>query len=161
MMGAYTDLIVGMIDQLEDGYYAVQPDSNTPLTFMRVSRPTYGKLKGYVKIQTQHSDTLIDRWLYNPAQTDPLFRVRELDRTIEPKILLLLANKRAAGRRYAHEIGKCHRCNKKLTDHRSRHYGFGPECELELAGEKDEIDDENGGTYEELLARGEIDHADH
>jgi hypothetical protein len=150
-----TELIIGMLDNLEDGYYAVQPNAAHPhLDFIRVSRPTdrRSKYKGAVKVQTIHAETLYDRWAYWPDSD----RLMCLDNGIEGKLLLLLANKRAAARRYAHEIERCHRCNTQLTDERSRHYGFGPECEKHLEAEKDEIDDENGGTFEELLARGEL-----
>lgn len=148
-MSKFQALILGMIDEVPSGYYAVQSDETEPLTFMRVARPTHGRYKGYTKVQTQHSEMLMDRWLYNPEAEDR-FKVRAFDSTIEQKILLLIANTRKAARKYAEEIGRCHRCNFQLTDERSRWYGFGPECEKYLEAEKDEIDDENGGTYEQL-----------
>jgi hypothetical protein len=152
-----TALIIGMLPQLDTGYYAVQRDPEHPhIDFVRVSRPTYGKWSGAVKVQTQHSEELIERWAYFPPKDGQPDRVVILSREIEDIILRLLANKRAAMRLYADKIEKCCRCNKKLTDERSRYYGFGPECEESLEGMKDEIDDEMGGSYEELLARGEL-----
>lgn len=148
-------LIVGMIDNLDTGYYAVQPRPDHPhIDFIRVSRPTdkRSRFRGAVKVQTIHAETLYDRWAYWPETG----RVLCMDNGIEQKLLLLLANKREAARRYAEEIGNCHRCNTQLTDERSLHYGFGPECEKHLESEKDEIDDERGGTFEELLVRGEL-----
>jgi len=153
-----------MLELVPSGCYAVQPDSATPLTFLRISRPTFGKWKGWVKVQTQHSENWVDRWAWNPSNTDPRTRVRSYShgaqfagrQTIEDLILLVIVDHRKAGRQYAAEIGNCHFCNKDLTDERSRWYGFGPECEKSAEGEKDEIDDENGGTYEQLKARGVI-----
>jgi hypothetical protein len=154
-----------MLAAIPSGYYAVRPDTETPYVFMRLARPVHGKRKGWVKVQTQHGETLYDRWLWNPGNLDPSTNVIRLtwnkstlpgNQSIEDLILLMIVDHRAAAREYAREIGNCHRCNKDLTDERSRWYGFGPECEKSLEGEKDEIDDENGGTYEELKMRGLI-----
>lgn len=139
-----------LLEMIPSGYYAVRPDDETPYRFLRLARPTYGKKKGWVKVQTQHSDDLVDRWFWNPANPDPRTCVYKFDRTIEDSMLLMIADHRKAGRAYAAEISACHFCNKALTDERSRWYGFGPECEKSAEGEKDEIDDENGGTYEYL-----------
>jgi len=156
-----------MLELIPDGYYAVRPDIETPLTFVRISRPGRGKWKGWLKVQTQHSEALCDRWFWNMSNTDPRTNVRSYGslpfgpklaggQSIEDVILLIIVDHRKAGRQYAAEIGKCHFCNKALTDERSRWYGFGPECEKSAEGEKDEIDDENGGSYEYLKSRGVI-----
>ena len=147
-----------MLEMIPSGLYAVRPDPGTPYTFLRLSRPTYGRRKGMVIVQTQHSEQLTDRWFWNPANQDPVTAVRSYTnwtfngQTIEELMLLMIANSRAAGRAYAAEMRKCHYCGKKLTDERSRWYGFGPECEKRAEAEKDEIDDENEGTYEYLVA---------
>lgn len=154
-----------MLEMIPSGYYAVRPDTETELAFVRISRPGHGKWKGYLKVQTQHGDQLIDRWAWNMANPDPLTSVRSWsvwrnqfpgNQSIEDLLLLVIVDHRKAGRTYAEEIGRCHRCNKDLTDERSRWYGFGPECEKLLEGEKDEIDDENDGSYELLKAQGRI-----
>ena len=164
-MTAPTKVPLMMLDVIPSGYYAVRPDTETPYVFMRLSRPTFGKRKGLVIVQTQHSEQLIDRWIWNPANPDPATNVRTWQnwrntfpggQSIEDLILLMIVDARKAGREYASEIGRCHFCGKKLTDERSRWYGFGPECEKGAEGEKDEIDDENEGTYEQLKARGVI-----
>lgn len=142
-----------MLEVIPSGYYAVRPDSETPYEFMRLARPNYGKRKGMTLVQTQHSEQLVTRWVWNP-QTDPRFQVNIYSSTIEDKILLMIANARSAGRAYAKEIGRCQFCGKKLTDERSRWYGFGPECEKRAESLKDEIDDENEGSYEYLKAKG-------
>jgi len=147
-------LIISMLDGLDTGYYAVQPNPERPhIDFMRVSRPTdkRSRFKDSIKVQTQHADMLLDKWAYWPGR-DLLYTTPG----IEDLILILLANKRKAGRLYAEQLGNCHRCNTHLTDERSRHYGFGPECEKYLEAEKDEIDDENNGSYEDLLMAGKL-----
>lgn len=154
-----------MLELVPTGYYAIRPDTETPFAFVRLVNPVkVGKLKGWVKVQTQHGEQFEDRWLWNPANPDPRTNVRTIfnwkynwhGQSVEDLILLLIVDHRKAARAYAAEIGNCHRCNKDLTDERSRFYGFGPECEKVLEGEKDEIDDENNGTYEQLKERGEI-----
>jgi hypothetical protein len=153
-----TGILIAMIDQLETGYYAVQADPMHPhIDFVRVSRMdkearVNSRWRGAVKVQTIHAEDLIERWAYWPDR-DLIYIGNN---KIEDILLRLLANKRAAMRLYAEEIGRCCRCNTQLTDERSRHYSFGPECEKHLEGLKDEIDDERGGTYEDLLARGEL-----
>jgi hypothetical protein len=152
-----------MLDAIPSGYYAVRPDAVTPYTFVRISRPTLGRWKGHVKVQTIHAEDLVDRWVWNPGNPDPRTNVRTLsftrfkgEQSIEDLILLVIVGHREAGIAYAREIRRCCRCNTRLTDERSRWYGFGPECEQSLEGMKDEIDDENGGTYEYLKSIGEV-----
>lgn len=154
-----------MLELIPSGYYAVRPDTDTPFAFVRLVNPVnVGKMKGWVKVQTQHGENFEDRWYWNPSNPDPRTHVRTIHswkfvwhgQSVEDLMLLMIVDHRRAARDYAREIGNCHRCNKDLTDERSRHYGFGPECEKVLEGEKDEIDDENGGTFEELKARGKI-----
>ena len=159
-----TKVPLPMLDMIPSGYYAVRPDTETPYMFVRIARPTFGRRKGQLVVQTQHSDQLIDRWVWYMDNPDPRTNVRNWStqarfhggQTIEDLILLIIVNHRGCGRAYAQEIGRCHFCGKRLTDERSRWYGFGPECEKSAEGEKDEIDDENDGTYEQLKARGVI-----
>lgn len=166
-----TNVPVSLLDMIPSGYYAVSPDSETPLTFLRLSRPKTGRYKGTTKVQTLHSEQLFDQWAWDPEawnghddKTGNTIWGRasllgSMGSGIEDKILLMIVGHREAGRLFAMQIGRCHRCGKQLTDERSRYYGFGPECEKDLEAEKDEIDDEAGGTYERLKALGQIDSA--
>lgn len=123
-----------MLEQVPEGYYAVQPDTVTPLFFLRVSRPTRkdSKLLGCTVIQRVSGPDL-DRGaiVHPPSDWAPEQgpRVTLYDHRVEDAVLLLVCDHMGAARRYATEIGKCARCNLRLTDVRSRHYGIGPECE--------------------------------
>lgn len=131
-------MLVQLLDQVPDGRYAVQPDETVPLTFIRISRPKKGQYGGTIKVQTQHSDDLILRWVYWPSG-----RVSEYERSIEEKLLLVCVDSRRAATTYGRELGQCCCCGKTLTDERSRYYGIGPECEkkwpwiIQLVNERD------------------------
>lgn len=119
-----TKVPLALLEFVEDGYYAVQPDSETAYVFLRVSRPTRGRMAGSLKVQTQHSDVLATEFVQWPSGEVSVYK-----RSIEDQILLLLSDHHTAARNYGRHIGRCCRCNKTLTDERSRHYGIGPECE--------------------------------
>lgn len=113
-----------MVEAMKNGRYAVQPDSLTPLTFVRVSRPKTGKKKGSLVLQTQHSD-----WYKDCVVIWPSGSVTVLDKRIDSSLLLVVADPTTAAMRYGTKLGVCCSCARELTDERSRYYGIGPECE--------------------------------
>lgn len=119
-------LIVGLMPQVPDGYYAVQRDTSAQMVFMRLSQvkvDSRSRLAGCRKVQTIHGPNLELAWALFPDG-----RARSYTRLpIEESLLLLLANYQAAAKRYAKEIGKCARCNTRLTSDWRKH-GIGPEC---------------------------------
>lgn len=119
-----TKVPIAMLQSVPDGRYAVRQDSNHPYTFFRISRPKTGKYSGSLKIQTQHGedyDLMMSVW--------PSGSVTVYDKRWEDDLLLVCVDPNGAGIAYGHEIGRCMRCGKELTDERSRYYGIGPECE--------------------------------
>lgn len=122
-----TDMILGLISMVPDGYFAVQREEGEVTRFMRVKRVTSGKMKGCLKVQTQHGPRLENAWAVWPDG-----HVSILKYDIEDSILLLIADYQGAMKRYAEELQHCMRCNFDLTDPRSRHYGVGPECETKM-----------------------------
>lgn len=131
-----------LLESIPDGYYAVQPDTETPLSFLRLSRPkskaTTDRWKGTTKIQTIHGPQLDIAWACWPSG-----EVRSYKIGIEDKIMLLISNFQAAALRYAREIGHCARCNLRLTDEHSRRRGVGPECIKHWPWAEVEEDDES------------------
>jgi hypothetical protein len=143
------DLLNGLLDGVRDGYFAVQIDENDPLTFMRISRPTRGQYDGALKIQTQHSDELklaAVRW---PSGTWSTYR----GKWIIDRLMVLVVDPTRASMKYAQELNHCAKCNKDLTDERSRHYGIGPDCEKLWPHHIERVDEMHGGSYEQLRAR--------
>ena len=118
---------LSLLESIPEGYYAVQPDTETPLTFLRLSRPkskaTNPRWQGSTKIQTIHGPNLDIAWACWPNG-----QVRSYKPGIEDKIMLLISNFQGAALRYAREVGHCARCNLRLTDEQSRRRGVGPEC---------------------------------
>jgi hypothetical protein len=118
---------LSLLESIPEGYYAVQPDTETPLTFLRLSRPKSKNIsprwQGATKIQTIHGPNLDIAWACWPSG-----EVRSYKSGIEDKIMLLISNFQAAALRYAREVGHCARCNLRLTDELSRKRGVGPEC---------------------------------
>lgn len=129
-------MLDGLIDRVPDGYYAVARDNGIDIDFLRISRPVTKpgsrrrQYDGALKVQTKHSDDLVVaavQWpkvsntdtynwsIYKPAVIDMLMR--------------LVVNWQGAAQLYAQKLNQCMRCNKDLTDARSRWYGIGPECE--------------------------------
>lgn len=128
-----------MVRNLTSGRYAVAPDDNTPLTFVRVTRPTYGKKKDCLVIQTQHSERYKDCIIVRPSG-----RVDVYDNRVDSSLLLIVVDPVTATIRYGKELEKCCDCGRKLTDARSRWYGVGPECEKDWEELINYIDEEKG-----------------
>lgn len=145
------DMAKAMFDMVPDGYYAVTNGDN-PLKFFRVNtirtQRGRGLPAGTRKIDTQHSEEWIPRVTVYPDgrwHMRPGFSAED--------VLILVADYEDAAYRYGREIGQCARCNKTLTDERSRHYAIGPECEKHWPWMIEKIDLKNDGlTYEQLLA---------
>lgn len=96
------------------GHYAIASKGDNDLMFVRVDRPTEGKWAGrtFVKmIVGGHPDASIR----GAQATDVLARIVE-------------AGPAEAATLYGTEIGRCHVCNRTLTDEVSRSLGIGPEC---------------------------------
>lgn len=97
------------------GFYAIptQEGAVNDLAFYRVDVPERGKWAGYTFVKMI------------VGGQDPI-RVPKAQAT---GILARIAADPDAGPRYGWEIGKCCRCNRLLTNDRSRTLGIGPECE--------------------------------
>ena len=135
-------ILEAMFDMIPDGYFAVELGDGTPLQFYRVATRKTGVYKGKRTIQTQHAESYIMRAVVPATGGRWLLRAGvSIDH-----INLVIADHKSAARRYATEIGKCARCNTKLTDERSRHYGIGPECEKSWPWMIEMVDLQNGGV---------------
>src|SRR5690606_20588870 len=82
-------MIQGMLDGIPSGYYAVRPDTTVNYTFIRISRPKSGKLRGSIKVQTQHSDDLYLKAVRYPSGRLHVFQ----ESIIEPLMLLLVGHR--------------------------------------------------------------------
>lgn len=119
-----------MLDQVEPGYYAVEPGDGSDITFWRLSRPTRddSRYKNCTVIQRVSGGELERGAIIHPAtQWNPSPRVEVFDSRTETAMLLLICDPRGSAYRYAKEIGKCGRCNTRLTSE-WRKVGIGPEC---------------------------------
>lgn len=150
------DMIKGMLDFIPDGYYATAPEgTGGHIDFVRISRVTKSTRKypaGTLKIQTQHSDKWADALVLWPSGNWSQFKRAAIE-----MVMLVIADHKTCARRYGIEVQACQRCNKTLTDDRSRHYLIGPECEQKHGGDVviEEVDDINDGlSFEQLVARG-------
>ena len=132
-----------MILNIKEGRYAVRPDSNVPLTFIRISRPKTGKKRGCLVVQTQHSDWYADKLVFNP-ETGRLFIAPHKAKEIDMPLMLVAVDPVTGMRKYAEELGVCGRCGRQLTDERSRYYGIGPECEKHVPELISVVDEEKG-----------------
>ncbi len=109
----------------KDGRYAVKMGPEDPFRFIRLSRPKNGKAKGFLKIQTQHSDTLMAAAL---IRLDGGRRyVQQPD--LLPYLRMLVCDTTTAAMDYGRAMRRCSRCGIVLTDDRSRWFSIGPECE--------------------------------
>lgn len=138
-------MLKALIGVVPPGYYAVHPidsENEEDYTFFRLSIPKSGVYKGCTKVQTQHSDDLIDRVYIWPSGRWTVKSNAVLD-----DLLLLVTDHHTAARKYAEKIGRCMRCNKALTDDRSRHYGIGPDCEQVWTWVIPTVDEELGYHY--------------
>lgn len=128
-----TKVPLELLDKVPDGYYATQLEEGAPVVFLRVSRPTRGKLAGALKVQQQQGTgigiRLVDGMVVWPPLSSGRRRVDIYRVSLEEAILLLIIDYHGAARLYAKERRQCARCNADLTDARSRKYGIGPECE--------------------------------
>lgn len=136
---------------LEDGYYALRVGDTGKINFFRISRPTKGQYQGAFKVQTQHSDQLKVALVHYRFQSQPYDRnsVLVYRYGIEQELLDIVATRTECQMLYALETHHCFRCGKRLTDERSRWYGFGPECENDLQYMKMVVEEEKGSTYED------------
>lgn len=142
-----------LIEAIREGRFAVSLDGTDKLHFVRLSviKPTKsGKFRahvGHIKVQTQHSDDLIDRCRIAPdGQVTKLSHTMSLE-TVTQLLLTIITDQKAAAIRYGRALQQCCRCGKTLTDDRSRWYGIGPECENHWPEVIDEVDAEHG-VYE-------------
>lgn len=119
-----TKIPLEMLKGIQPGYYAMQSPGK-PYRFYRVSVPKTGKYKGMMKVQSQHSEKYNIVLTVN-LNTDSLYWY---NMTCEEDIMILAVNQKACAVEYGQYIGRCCRCNKELTDERSRYFGIGPECE--------------------------------
>lgn len=149
-------LIEGMIDMIPEGYYATAADGEgAHVDFVRITRVTKPTRKypvGTLKIQTQHSDLWQVALVHWPSGYWSIYKP-----SVIPMVLLVIADYKTCARRYAIELQSCMRCNKQLTDDRSRHYLVGPECENKhhFTWPIAYADEQNGGlSFEQLVARG-------
>lgn len=112
-----------LLSVVPDGYFAVQLDTDTKMQFVRISTVTRkdAVLKGHRRIQTIHGPSLDIA-----ASVSPEGKVREY-KDVTDAVLLIIADYQGAALRYAKEIGKCCRCNTRLTSD-WRKVGVGPEC---------------------------------
>lgn len=135
-----TKIPMDMLKGIQPGYYAMRKDENTPYRFYRVSLPKTGRFKGMMKIQSQHSEA------YNMVMSLhlPTDSLRWYNMSCEDDILMLAVNQRACAVEYGQHIGRCCRCNKELTDERSRWFGIGPECEQHWPHVLDMVADTKG-----------------
>ena len=137
-------------DLLPSGYYALRRGDTAVIDFIRVSRPTKGRFKDSFKVQTQHSDMLrpaLEHFQYLARPYNRL-RVAVFHSGIEDKLWQVIQERQDCQLLYAREKKRCFSCGKKLTDARSRWYGFGKECEKHLQVIKQLIEDERGTDFE-------------
>lgn len=148
------EVVKNMLDMIPDGYYATAPDgAGGHIDFVRIKRPTSGRLKGCLKVQTQHSERWQEALVYYPNSGKwSVFNQKVVD-----MLLLVIADHHGCSKRYAIEVQACMCCNKTLTDDRSRHYLIGPVCDKKAAWQWvfEEVDAKNGGlSFEQMVARG-------
>lgn len=117
-----------MVENMRDGRYAVSPtgsDEYDHHVFIRVSRPTHGKKKGCLVVQTQHSDAYSPLLIIYPSGRAYFSQTSQ---SVDMALMLVAADPYTAAMKYSQIKKVCCRCGKQLTDERSRWYGIGPEC---------------------------------
>lgn len=121
-------MITGMVQMIPEGYYATAPNGeNGHCDFVRIHTSKSRKSRYYnsLVIQTQHSDKWEVRMvLWSGTGKWSVYSPRVIDYLME-----IVSDYKSCGIRYAVMLKHCMRCNKELTDDRSRHYLVGPECE--------------------------------
>ena len=140
-------MIQAMFDMVPDGYYAVDKGDETPFKCIRVATRKVGKLKGIRTIETQHGEYFkIQCAFTHEGEWRTLPHVSFIE-----WLMLLVTDHQGAAIRYGREIGRCCRCNKDLTDARSRHYSIGPECEKHFPWVIEAVNlMHDGKSYEEM-----------
>lgn len=136
------EMIKGILPGIPDGYYAVaKGDDSDHIDFIRLSRPKHGKYRGTLKIQSIHGafgdGRLEIRGALWPSGSLSIYDKRYLD-----PLMTLIADHQGAALLYGRKIGRCARCNSRLTDETSRHYGVGPECIKHVQWIVDKVDAE-------------------
>ena len=147
-------MIVGLIDQIPHGYFAVQKESGAAIDFIRISRPKPGaktRFAGSTKFQTQHGPRLEVAGVLWPSGQFSIY-----DHRLPELLLQVVADYRSCAMLYAEKIGQCMRCNAELTDDRSRFYGIGPECENYWTWAIEAVAERKGMTFEQAKRRGLI-----
>lgn len=141
---------VEMLFAIREGRWAVSPEGTTDLTFLRthVIKPYKNgrsrAYQGWMKVQTQHSDDLIDRALISPQGEVKMVSHTMNSQRLTELLLTIITDQKAAAIRYGQAKEQCCHCGKTLTDERSRHYGIGPECEKGWPEVIDEVDANEG-----------------
>ena len=103
------------------GHYAVDSlTGNNDLDFFRVDRPTEGRWAGR---------TFVKRVIGGKA--DSPVRGATARAALEA---IEKAGPAEATKLYGQEIGRCGRCNRRLTDELSRQRGIGPDCYDQMTG---------------------------
>jgi uncharacterized protein DUF6011 len=139
----FIEFLPKIIDKIRPGYYAVRRDGgmSADIDFFRVSTPDAGNYRGTYKVQTQHSDHLLNALIVWPEghwkvkrdedgnrRRDLEGRTEVLRPYIRRVMLDALPNLFDAALLYAVAKNRCWRCNAALTDADSRFYSIGPEC---------------------------------
>ena len=113
-----------MVEAMREGRYAVEVEGDWE--FFRVSRPTQGKKKGCLVIQTQHSDYYKPYIIIYPSGSVWFAQTKK---RLDMGLMMVAADPYTSAINYGRELGCCSRCARELTDERSRYYSIGPECE--------------------------------
>lgn len=124
---AVDDLLTRMLLDTRDGRYAVKLDQSDPFRFIRISRPKNGKSAGYLKIQSQHAESLAPVASLR-LDLDPRKRYLQ-NASYIPYLRMLVCDSTTAAMDYGRTLQRCSRCGIQLTDDRSRWFAIGPECE--------------------------------
>jgi hypothetical protein len=101
----------GAVDVPAGRYALVHPERSI-VEFFRVDRPTEGDWAGRTFVNQQASDDLFP--VKGARAKAILARIAE-----DPQAAMI---------RYGHELGRCGRCGRTLTDTVSRAMGIGPDC---------------------------------
>lgn len=141
-------LPIELVFDIREANYAV-PRGDNGFDFVRIARIRpyrNGRRRsneGSVVLSTQHSETWVKRFMFTPDM-----RALQLSsyggEWASAVLARILVNPTRTASSYGHELGRCCRCGKKLTDDRSRWYGIGPECEKVWPEILYELDDEKG-----------------
>lgn len=119
-----------MVSLIKDGRYAVRVSDDYAYIFVRVTRPTRGRLRGHLIVQTKHSDTLVKRLSFDSTGRLYQYKTGKISgQTIQEILTMIVVDQAEAAYNYARELNECCVCGKDLTDHRSRYFGIGPDCE--------------------------------